>query len=332
VKEKTLKKYLALLIIILLAAIVLWALTPFINALLGGLMLAAILVKPHEYLTEKRHINRNLSSLLVMCLSIFVIIIPLFVLLGIVGNEIHSMVQNPGALISSIEFVDTMIPQADIQEKIQESIPLIGKALVKTVSGFLTKVGNIIFTLFIAYVLVYFLLSTPKNNRRVFLHTIIPFNKENSAKLIEKFNAITNTTLKTSGIIALIQGGLMGILFLTLGIPGAFTWAFFSAIVSFVPALGVFIVWMPAAILLAVQGNYTGALIMVIGGLFISTIDNFIRPRLQSKSAAEMHPLTSLIGVFMGLSAFGLIGLIVGPLLLTFLFMTIKMFKEEYVE
>lgn len=330
-QEESLKKYSAILVILVIAVVVLWALKPFLNALLGGLIMSAVWVKPHEYLYNHLKLNRKLSSLLVILLSIFIVIIPLFSILGIVGNQIYGFVQDPSAIIASLESVNNLIPQIDLQSEIQEALPKIGGVMLGLISGFLANTGNVLFTLFIMYILVYYLLSTPVEKRRALIYSIVPFSKENSTRLLETFGAITNASLKTSGIIAVVQGGLMGLLFFILGISGALTLAFISAIMSFIPAVGVFVVWVPVAIISAAQGSYVDAIIVTAVGLIVSNLDNVLRPRLQSRGAGAMHPFTTLIGVFMGLSAFGLIGLIVGPLLLTFLFMTVKMFNEEYV-
>lgn len=330
-EEKSLKMYSAILVIVVLTIVALWALRPFFGALITGLILGALLVKPHEYLTNKLKFNRNLSSLLVILLSILIIIIPVFTILGIVGNQILNSLESVPAIISSFESVDNAIPQINLREKIQGILPQVGKFTVNLISGFLAKTSSVLFGLFMAYFLVFFLLSTPKETRRKHLYSIIPFSEKNSIKLIEKFAAISTSTLKTSGIIALVQGGLLTLLLLILNIQGAFTWGVIGAIMSFIPAVGTFVVWVPIAIVLAVNGLYLPAIILVIGGFLISTVDNVLRPKLQSSGAAHMHPFITFLGVFMGISAFGLIGLIVGPLLLTFIFMTVKMFNEEYV-
>ena len=330
-KEKILKKYLAIIVIVFLSVIVLWALGPFINALFGGLILGAILVKPHEYLTKKLKLGRNVSSLLVMLLSFIVIIIPLFSILFIVGGEIQNVVQNPDQINSLVESTDSLFPQIDLQTKIKEKLPEVGSIIVKFIVGFLSKTGDIIFTLFMMYFLVFFFLATPKEVRRKHIYSIVPFSKKNTIKLIEKFGAISNSALKTTGIIALAQGALLTILFLVLGIPGAFTWGFIGAILSFIPAVGVVLIWVPFAIFMFATGEINTGVFLTIGGIIISTVDNIMRPLLSERGAAKMHPFTALLGVFMGISAFGIIGIIVGPLLLTFLFMTVKMFKEEYV-
>ena len=182
------------------------------------------------------------------------------------------------------------------------------------------------------YFFVYYLFSIKKETRWEYIKSISPFNEKNTLKLRDKFIAISNTTIKSTVIIAIIQGALIAISFSLFGISKAFLWGFVAAILSFLPVVGVFIVWVPVAAFLLIQKSYIAAIGIIITGLIIGNIDNFLRPHLQKRGAAKMHPFTTLIGVIMGVKAFGLIGLIIGPLLLTFLILTIKMFKEEYVK
>jgi len=134
-----------------------------------------------------------------------------------------------------------------------------------------------------------------------------------------------------SGIIAVIQGGLITIAFLIFGIKGAFFWGFVSAVLSFFPIIGPIIVWVPASIIEFASNNVKAGVGILIFGIIISSIDNFIRPFLQKK-IGRMHPLTTLIGIFIGVPLLGLIGIIIGPLIISYAILTLKMFKEEYID
>jgi predicted PurR-regulated permease PerM len=93
--------------------------------------------------------------------------------------------------------------------------------------------------------------------------------------------------------------------------------------------VGPSIVWGPASLIMLLTQNYVAGIGILIFGLVLSNVDNFLRPFIQQQ-IGKMHPLISLIGIFIGIPIFGLLGLIIGPLLLSYFFLTLKMFREEY--
>ena len=140
------------------------------------------------------------------------------------------------------------------------------------------------------------------------LEEIIPFNEKNSKKLTKEFRDITYTTIFSTGIIALIQGSLITITFLVFGVERAFLWGFIAAILSFFPIIGPPLIWIPATIIKFISKNYFAGVGILAMGIFLSNIDNFLRPYLQSK-IGRIHPLTTLIGIFIGVPLFGLLGI-----------------------
>ena len=117
--------------------------------------------------------------------------------------------------------------------------------------------------------------------------------------------------------------------FLIFGIQGAFLWGFVTAILSFFPVIGPPFVWIPAAVIQFFQGDYRAGGGILIFGLILSNIDNLIRPYLAEK-ISKIHPLVSLVGIFVGVLSFGVMGIFIGPLLLALTILILRMFEEEY--
>jgi len=117
-------------------------------------------------------------------------------------------------------------------------------------------------------------------------------------------------------VIALIQGTLGGIMFAILGLPSPMLWGVVMVIMATIPLAGAAVIWAPAAAILFVAGHPTkAAILFVFGALVIGTIDNFLRPKLVGERS-NLHPLFIFFSVLGGLSAFGLIGLLIGPVVL----------------
>lgn len=160
---------------------------------------------------------------------------------------------------------------------------------------------------------------------------ILPFNKKNARALVQKIKDVSYSTVLVGGIVALLQGTLLTISFLIFGIPNAFLWGFFATVLSFLPVVGPPIIWVPAVVVKIIESDYVAGIGILIFGLILSNVDNFIRPYLGNK-ISSVHPLVTLIGIFAGVSMFGLMGLFIGPLFLALAILVLKMFKEEYIK
>jgi predicted PurR-regulated permease PerM len=128
--------------------------------------------------------------------------------------------------------------------------------------------------------------------------------------------------MKSTLIIGLLQGLICGFAFALAGISGAAFWGTVMAVLSIIPAVGASIIWIPALILLVISGNFFEALLLaLICGLGAGSLDNFLRPRLVGKDT-QMHDLFVLFGTLGGISLFGILGIIIGPIIAA-LFITI---------
>lgn len=131
---------------------------------------------------------------------------------------------------------------------------------------------------------------------------------------------------------SMIQGAIGGIGFIIAGIPGAVIWSAVMAIMSLLPVIGAFVVWIPAAIWLIVTGDLAMGIFLIIWGVVvISQIDNIIKPLLIG-GRTEIHPLFVLVGVLGGVAAWGFIGLFLGPLLVGVTISILKVWESDYLD
>jgi len=144
---------------------------------------------------------------------------------------------------------------------------------------------------------------------------LLPASEADKARLFRHLAAVTRALVYGTGVTALVQGALVGIGFAVVGLPSPIVFGVLAALGALIPLLGTPVVWVPAVIVLAAQGRWGAALFMAIWGIFVVTIDNFLRPWLVA-GRAQIGALTVFIGVLGGISAFGPIGVILGPLVL----------------
>jgi predicted PurR-regulated permease PerM len=120
--------------------------------------------------------------------------------------------------------------------------------------------------------------------------------------------------------------------FLIFGIPDPFFWGVVSVFVCFLPIVGAPIIFVPAGIIELLSGNtFAGVGILIWGGVLVTLIDNFLR-QFISKKIANTHPLITIIGVIIGVPVFGLIGIVIGPFIISCFFLLLKMYEVNYIE
>jgi Predicted permease len=341
--EKIAKMALALLIIIVLTAVIIYATLPYLNYFFGAFILYIIFRPLYHLLVRKVSIRNQFAAGLVIIISIFVVLIPLLFLMSIIVGEIQQLLLNEASIIASIQsggqflayYLSRLdIPTGALQAKIQESIMNIASEAVNYSSDFILgsiqSLSHQSIGFLLMYFLLYYLLTGEDSAFAHKVYVAVPFNEENTATLMDEFRKIVRTTITSSGAVALVQGALLTITFLIFKIQGAILWGFIATIVSFVPVFGSTLVWVPATIIQFLLGNYTAGISILATGLFISVLDNILRPVIQKK-VGEIHPFLSLLGIVIGVSLFGLIGIVIGPLLLSYFLLTIEMFSKEYL-
>ncbi|MBD3252494.1 AI-2E family transporter [Candidatus Pacearchaeota archaeon] len=330
-KEKKFRQYSAIILVIILSLFLLYVVYKFSNGFFGALLLYVILLPVYKFLVNKK-INKKIAATITVLISFFVIIIPLLFVLFIIGNQIFNFLRNPllieSMIISSSEFLTRVSPHLN-EVFLSRQINSLTNSAASLFLDIATNVGVFIINLFIALFLLYFMLvKSPLLDK---VQKFIPFNKKNTKKLIKNLKDISYGTVLVGGIIAIVQGGLLTIAFLIFDIKGAFLWGFIAAILSFLPIIGPPIIWVPASLIQFFQRDYIAGTGILILGIFLSNIDNLIRPYLGDK-ISRIHPLITLIGIFVGVPVFGLIGIFVGPLLISYSLLIIRMFREEYIK
>jgi len=148
--------------------------------------------------------------------------------------------------------------------------------------------------------------------------------------LFERFAQVSKATLKGTVVVALVQGSIGGVLFALVGIPAALLWGVAMTLLALLPVGGSAIIWIPAAIILFVQGNVVEAFIVVaVGSLIIGLVDNLLRPLLVGRDTG-MPDYLVLISTLGGITWFGLSGFVIGPTIAA-LFITVwEMMGKDY--
>ncbi|HEY6930670.1 MAG TPA: AI-2E family transporter [Thermoanaerobaculia bacterium] len=189
--------------------------------------------------------------------------------------------------------------------------------------GALGALAELLLTLFVLY---FFLRGGDTAAER--LIRVIPMPLEQKTKLVGYLASVTRAVVFGTLLTALVQGTLIGIAFAIIGFPSPVVFGVLGGAASLLPVGGTALVWGPGALVLAFQGRWVAAIgLAVYGALFVSLVDNILRPALIS-GRAEIATLPVFFGVLGGIGAFGPIGMFVGPVIVA-LALALVRFAEE---
>jgi len=187
--------------------------------------------------------------------------------------------------------------------------------LTNSIGIVLSSTGWIVMQLLITFMTLFYFFRDRQNVLRV-LRSLLPLTHQETDEVFARVDDTIHATIFGSVVVAIVQGAMGGLMFWFLGLPSPLLWAAVMALLAVIPVLGTFVVWMPAAALLAFQGEWTKAIILVgWGALAIGLIDNLLYPFLVGKRL-RLHTLPVFFAIVGGISFFGTSGIILGPLVL----------------
>jgi predicted PurR-regulated permease PerM len=202
----------------------------------------------------------------------------------------------------------------------------VGDRLGRTLGGAVWTVMNALACVFLLF---YFFRDRDKAVGLV--KFLIPASAKESDQLLKQVRDMIRSTLHGTLFVSAIQGLLGGLMFWFLGIPGALLWGVAMGLLSVVPILGAFVVWVPAAAFLAVQGEWMKAGILALWGvLVVGLIDNLLYPMLVGEQT-RMHTVPMFLALLGGLAVFGAAGLVIGPIVLAFTWSLLQLLRKRMI-
>jgi predicted PurR-regulated permease PerM len=335
-KRELINKSVLLVLVLLISALFLDMIRQFLMPMFMAGIFSAILSPAHRWLTAKIGGRDNLASILVIIGIVVLVLAPLSILIGVVVAQaisvsqsvtpwVQSFINEPTAITAYMEkipYYKEILPyRAVIIEKAGMVVGNISTFLINSLSEVTMLTVNAVFSsVIMLYVMFYFLTMGEVLLLKILY--FLPLHDRDERRLLHRFTSVTKATLKGTLIIGMIQGFICGLAFAFAGIQGPVFWGTVMAVMSIIPAFGTAIVWVPALIILALKGEFLGVgILAVLCGAVAGNLDNILRPRLVGKDT-EMHDLFVLFGTLGGISLFGILGIILGPIVAA-LFITI---------
>jgi len=293
-------------------------------------------------------VSRNKKSLssLVCCLVLLLgLLMPVFVIANLVSGEAINFYQNAEqkveeliqqgneSLLKNIKehklikklHLDKIDWQASIQESIKAAATLLATVINKASKGTFQLLVNLFLTFFAMY---YLFRDGDKLIQR--LKYLSPLADKYKEELFIRFISVSRATIKGTVVVGLIKGFIGGLTFWIFGISSPILWGVVMAILSIVPMLGAWLVMYPAALIMMVMGHiWQGVALFLISAVIISSVDNILQPRLVGRSSG-LHDLLIFFSTLGGISMFGVMGFIVGPIIAALFVSILDVYSIEF--
>ncbi|HEY7683977.1 MAG TPA: AI-2E family transporter [Gemmatimonadales bacterium] len=318
----------ATLLILLLGTGLVLALAPYASGLIGGLVLYVIFVPVHIRLT--RRLSPSVAAGLMVGLALVLLVGP--------------VVSFAGLLLDQAQSIATGVMRGPLLERLAQleiggmavgpKLAVLGERIVGWLGssafgllGHATRIGlNLTISLFVLY----YLLLRPATTWEA-VKPYIPFSPASAELLRERFRDVTVSTIIGTGLIAVIQGLFVAAGFWLTGLSNALFWGVVTMVFAILPVVGSGLVWGPGVLTLLFSGRYGAAIgLALLGIILVGNVDVIIRPAVFRRFA-QVHPLVTLVGAIGGVGYFGLLGILIGPLAVSYFFELIRMFREEYL-
>ena len=312
-----------------LAALMVFGLAQYLTAFLAAGILFVVFRPWWINMVHKRRWNRRLVTVGILLVTLVVLVIPFYALTSLLLDRLIAFAQNPDRLLEAIHKIEKatgfkLTEQLNVRQLLLQGAAKITSwlpTLASSALNFLVIVGLMLFTMYYMFMQeTFFLLG---------LHRYLPFRNETLQELGESLKNNVNANVLGQVLVSVVQGVLTGATLLIFGVPDAVFWGIVAFFAAFLPVLGTPLVWGPAALYQFSQGNNGQAFgILLVGFILIINVDNVLRIVL-AKRMGNIHPLITLVGIVLGVEIFGIIGLVVGPLLVSYFTVLMEVFRRE---
>lgn len=324
-------------------------LEPLLSVLLLALVAAGLLSPLYKRVLRWFGGRRQLASIAICALLLLVVLAPLFLTGQAVSREalaIYDMTTTQLTTKNMTEFVAQRQPQIDsvnrllapfgldlTPEDVEELIGTAGARLGAffyregvAMAGYLVRfvIG------FILWVLVVFYLLVDGDRLRSWFHSTLPLPPDQQDLVAHRFTDMAGSIVLGNGIAGVIQGVIGGLMFAALDLPGPALWGLVMGILAFIPVIGISFVYIPATLILLAFGDTQRAVILFVVLAIVSTVVEYMMKPIFVGHRAQIHTLLVFLSLIGGVDAFGAVGLLLGPLMMTAFLTMAGIFQERY--
>ncbi|MEO6682314.1 MAG: AI-2E family transporter [Ginsengibacter sp.] len=327
-----LKQIFLLAIIIFIGVLLLTHFYLFLPAILGAITLYILSRGSFFYLVEKKKWSPAWTSLLFILGFTIIIILPVYLAVVLLLPKLVGIFNNPVQIMVAIKtfafkIQDTIGIEFYNGENVKEALQRVAAQL----PSFLTGTANFLTNLLLMFFVLYYMLIHGKRMEN-YLNDLLPLKEGNREILRHE----TNLMIRANGIgiplLAVVQGFVGFVGYFLFGIEEYGVWGFLTGVASLIPIVGTGLIWVPLTVYLFATGhNIQGVGLAAYSLVILTNIDYVARITILRK-IGDVHPLITILGVIVGLSMFGFLGLVFGPLLISYFIILIKIYRNEFTK
>jgi predicted PurR-regulated permease PerM len=323
------RRVLIVSITLLFGAFLLYALKGLFSAFLGASVMYVLFRPALIFLHVKKRWPRWLCAWVIMLISFLILVLP-FVVVGLmIAEKVTEFLENKEAITSIFQNLEKFIGvNFNDLELIDKGFKFLEENLAGGLGNILSSTAGLLLTISMMYFLLYFMIYSFKSFEAGILK-YMPFGNDQSDLFALELRNSTFSNVLGQGFIALVQGALVALGFYLFNYPDALFWGTVSFFLSFLPVIGAPIVFVPAALIALAHGDsQDGYGLLLWGFLLVTNIDNVLRYFI-SKYVANTHPIIAIVGVIIGIPVFGILGLVFGPLLISWFLLMLRVIEES---
>lgn len=324
-------RQLALLVIIaLLAVLLLKQLYIFLPGFLGAITLYILTRNWFQQLTRKKKWNKGLTAILFIVGCLVVVAIPVYLTVLMVAPKISSLLNNQQEVIQGLQiFSDKLETTTGIKIFSNENTQSVASRISSSIPDLLNSTATELINLLMLFFILYYLLVNGTAVEK-YLNRFIPLKSENVDKLANETTLMIRANAIGIPVICIVQGAFAALGYFIFGVKDWGLWGFITGVFAFFPLVGTMIIWVPLVIYLFSTGhNVSGTWLTIYSIVVTGNVDYITRLGLLKKMG-NVHPLVTALGVIVGLKLFGFMGLIFGPLIISYFIILVKIYINEF--
>lgn len=325
-----------LLQIILLAIIALLGMlmfketAEFMPAILGSITLYILSRAIYFKLVFKRKWKRSLTALLFILGYIILFSILIFISVKMISPKVGEVIHSQDKILAGAKsFSEKLESLTGYQIFTEQTAVDLTKRLTNFIPGLINSTASIITNLVMMFFFLYYLLVSGKEIER-YLQRVIPLHSRN----VDALASETKTLIRASGfgipIICIVQGITATIGYWIFGVSDWALWGFLTGVFAFFPVVGTMIIWVPLVIYMFASGHTNTAIFLTLYSVIITGNVDYLARMSLMKKMGDVHPVITVVGVIVGLNLFGFLGLIFGPLLVSYFIILVKIYYNEF--
>ena len=325
-----LRQFLLLVLIIVLGFILINELYLFLPGLMGGVTVYILCRGLYFRLVYQKKWRKGLTALLFILGSLIIISIPFYMAVKMISPKINDLINNQDKLITGLKVFSTKFEDyAGVQLLSDENTKSLTQKISSFIPTLLNSTASVITNLIMLFFLLYYLLVNGREIEK-YLNRIIPLKPDNIDTLARETKVMITANALGIPIICCVQGVFAALGYWIFGVEDWGMWGFLTGVFAFFPLVGTMIIWVPIVLFQFATGNTWMATWLTIYSIVVTGNVDYITRLGLLKKMGDVHPMITVLGVIVGLGLFGFMGLIFGPLLISYFIILVKIYLNEF--